>query len=368
MFTHPQITNRDGRRWGVDKAFIYPAEGRKNFRLLSSAFVKKIIFNENKIAIGVEYEHRNQIKTVYARQEIIVSAGTIRSPQLLMLSGIGPERDLKNFGISVVSNLSVGENFQDHPMISTPLFLVANLSASEEDYKQFLGNGKGLLASLPTEAIGYYSSKYSSNPEWPDSEVIFVTLASSNYLPIPGGNAIVNCVNLAERPKSRGKITLNSLDPKAPPIIDGKYLSEESDLKVLVEGIKMCLALANTQSLQSVGKRIVSPKNPSCLKYPDGSDEYYACLVKHVVAPSYHVVGTCKMGDEKDSSTVVDSDLKVKGVKNLRVADASVVPETVAGHPHALSVMIGEKAADIIYADYVTKLQNENYVQTFKRI
>ncbi|XP_067129277.1 glucose dehydrogenase [FAD, quinone]-like [Centruroides vittatus] len=358
VFTNPQINTKDGRRWGMDKAFLNPILGRRNLRVLTSAFVRKILFGEDKVAKGVEYEYQNRTYKAFVKKEVIISAGTIRSPQLLMLSGIGPARELRKLQIPVISDLPVGENFQDHPVLSTPIYKVRNLSLSEGDYKQYLSNGKGLLASLPTEVLGFFSSNYNPDPDWPDAEIIFVTLMSSSFLPPLVGGGTVLCTNVAVRPESRGKVSLSSRNPHSPPIIEGNYLTKQRDVRVMVEGLKTCLKIANTASLKGIGERIPLPNVPVCSKYKRESDGYYSCLIKQLSLPGYHLMGTCRMGDPKDNTTVVDSNLKVKGVKGLRVVDASVAPEIVVGHPQAMTLMIGEKAADMIYKDYLMKMKS----------
>ncbi|XP_067129201.1 glucose dehydrogenase [FAD, quinone]-like [Centruroides vittatus] len=358
VFSIPQIISKDGRRWGVDKAFLYPIEGRWNLNIATNALVRKIIIR-NKVAVGVEYDFDGVKRRAMANQEVILSAGAIRSPQLLMLSGIGPIKELSKVRIPVIKNLPVGKNLHDHSVFSLPLYKVDNLKVSEKDYKEFLERGKGILSISPTEVVGFFSTIYNEDYDWPDAEIVLVTLPSSVFSSAwDQGRATVICANMVQRPKSRGRLTLRDRDPRTPPLIAGMYLYKEEDANVLVEGIKMCLKLGDTQALRGIGDRIPPPSLPACNNYSAASDEYYRCLGRQLATPGYHVVGTCKMGDPKDNTTVVDFDLKVKGIKGLRVADSSIAPEVITGCTFALDVLIGEKAADLIFRDYYAEMGN----------
>ncbi|XP_067126609.1 glucose dehydrogenase [FAD, quinone]-like [Centruroides vittatus] len=378
VFMPSQSTTVDGRKWTTYQAFIKPIEGRRNLRIITSAFVTKILIDDHNRAYGVLFDYRNQTYKVLARQEVIISAGTFNSPKLLMLSGIGRKEILKKFHIPVRSDLLVGENLHDH--VSTlGLQFVTNSSTFREtritkrDYEEMLINGLMALVirpltSLGIEVLGFMNSKYNEDPEWPDIEIVWASRTASSDTSLRKITGAVEelerifekyslldtitCSSRVTRPKSRGMLTLKSNNPYDDPVIDLNLLSNYYDIKISVEGMKFCLQLASTKAMERYSVRPLSYIIPGCEKYKLYSDEYLECMLIAFPLSAHHFVGTCKMGHPNDPSTVVDTALKVKGIHNLRVIDASVIPTLIGGHTNIPVIMIAEKAADMILQNY----------------
>ncbi|XP_067133163.1 glucose dehydrogenase [FAD, quinone]-like [Centruroides vittatus] len=378
VFSEVQATIRDGRRCSTKKAFLDPIVGRRNLDILTSAFVTKINFDYNKRAIGVTFDYDGKTITVSVRREVILSAGAINSPQLLMLSGIGPKEELEKLQIPLIANLPVGKNLQDH---ITTMFVIATMELpytmlksriSVDDFLSYLKNQEGILNTLGgTDIIGFVNTKYNKIEEWPDIQLVLLSasLASDGgsvfkdaiglsdqivkeYVIPYINNDTITCLPILQRPKSKGVIRLNSNNPYDHPVIDPKYLSHPDDLKVLVEGTKICLDLFSTSAMKKIGTKPVDAAVPGCEKYEKFSDDYLACALRINTQTSYHPMGTCKMGSSDDLKAVVDPNLKVKGVKGLRVIDASIMPSMISGNINAAVIMIGEKGSDLILDEF----------------
>ncbi|XP_067124755.1 glucose dehydrogenase [FAD, quinone]-like [Centruroides vittatus] len=377
VFMPPQGTVRRGTRWSTLQAFIEPIVGRRNLRIITSAYVTKILIDDHKRAYGVLFDHCNKTFKAIAKREVIISAGAFKSPKLLMLSGIGPKEVLQKFQIPVVSDLPVGNNFIDHISTLGLIFIVNTFTFNEkritkEDFQAILINGTGPLTPLGgIETLGFVNTKYSKDLNWPDMEIFWVTRSASSDSSIrKTANAIdkldkifekyshldtVTCVPNPTRIKSKGVLTLQSSDPYENPLIDPMYFSHPDDLKLAVEGLKICLQMASTKPMKKLGVRPLPYVMPGCEKYKVFSDEYLGCMLKAFPLSGHHFAGTCKMGHPNDPTTVVDPTLKVKGVQNLRVVDASIIPIMIGGHTNIPTMMIAEKAADFILYDYFSK-------------
>lgn len=377
VFSKMQGTLRDGRRCSTKKAFLDPIMGRRNLDIITSAFVKKIIFDEKKRAKAVVFDYKGQTVTVAVRREVILSAGAINSPQILMLSGIGPREELEKHEIPVISDIPVGKNLQDHVATTALIFTIdepwslLNSRIKIEDVLKYLKNGEGILVTLGgIEGVGFINTKYNEIQEWPDIEIVLfvISLASDGGTAFRSGikvtdevfekyagsyvnNHTITCLPMLQRPKSRGEIRLKSSNPYDQVIIDPNYFSHPDDLKVLVEGMKFCLELASTSAMKKIGMKLIETVVPGCEKHEKLSDGYLACAAQTLTQTIYHSVGTCKMGSISDESAVVDPHLKVKGVNGLRVVDTSVMPTMISGHTNAPTIMIGEKASDLILDD-----------------
>ncbi|XP_067121218.1 glucose dehydrogenase [FAD, quinone]-like isoform X1 [Centruroides vittatus] len=369
MLNQGYITN--GRRCNAYDAFVRPIYKRKNLHIAVEALVIKILFDTHKRAIGVQFEHKNKVKESRVTREVILSAGAINSPQILMLSGIGPKEHLQKMGIPVVSDLPVGKNLQDHVTVGLP-FTVEKVVTYNIVESIILGIlpyfiKEGPLTGLITETIGFISTKYNNQSKWPDIELMFssATPSSDNGLIIKNVFGITEelwekvfqpntgissffCFPLLMRPESVGEIKLASTDPHQPPIINPNYFDKPRDIKVLVEGMKKCLEISSTKVMKKYGVRPFFNVFPGCETYKPYSDKYLECVAKSFTLTNYHPVGTCKMGDPQDHTSVVDPELKVKGVKSLRVIDASIMPKINTGHTEAPALMIGEKGSDLI--------------------
>ncbi|XP_023240648.1 uncharacterized protein LOC111639101 [Centruroides sculpturatus] len=365
VFMPNQGTVNKGRRWTSLRAFIDPIIGRRNFRLITSAFVTKILINEHNQAYGVLFDHKGHQLTALAKKEVIISAGTFNSPKLLMLSGIGPKEELQKLHIPLVADLPVGQNLHDHASTRSLQFLIdsytfADHRITKEDYNEILVNGTGPLSTLAEiEVAGFVNTKFNKYPDWPDMHIMWLTNRVEKEL----SNAIdklqsmfdqykdhdiITCFPTVIHPRSRGSVTLKSTNPYVEPVIDLNILSHSDDVKILVEGMKYCLTLASTKPMKKLGVRPLPYVMPGCEKYKHFSDEYLTCMALAFPFSVQYFSGTCKMGDPNDPTTVVDASLKVKGVHRLRVVDASIIPIIIGGHTMSVTMMIADKAADMI--------------------
>ncbi|KAK7107382.1 glucose dehydrogenase [FAD, quinone]-like [Littorina saxatilis] len=369
-FVEVQSTLYRGTRISSSRAFLHPFIGRENLHVGVRAHVTKILIEKGK-AVGVEFSHNGTTHTVKAKQEVILSAGAIGSPQILMLSGVGPKKHLQEIGIPVKVDLPVGENLMDHPLFFIPITVNATSTVlTEERLKnpwelvKYLSVGKGLLSSnYGLETIAFLSTKSELQKQgWPNLQIHFAGFIpnrkfheafrfneqSLSEIASRETQVGFSCVPTLLQPASRGTVRLQSTNSSHGPLIDPNYLEEAEDLEVMLEGVKFCKKLLTTPSLQGLGAKLADPPVKSCLKHKYDTDDYWRCLIRRWVGSCYHASGTCKMGAGKDASAVVDPQLRVKGVKGLRVVDASVIPSIVAGNTNAPTIMIAEKAADII--------------------
>ncbi|WP_278314723.1 GMC family oxidoreductase [Lolliginicoccus levis] len=344
-FTQTMVTQKRGGRHSTADAYLRSAIKRRNLTVITGAQATRIRFTGSR-ATGVDYLHQGQHCEIHAGREIILSGGAINTPQLLMLSGIGDADQLTHHGIAVQHHSpEVGRNLQDHLVAILSYEADGNTLADAETPRQlisYLAARRGMLTSNVAEAYGFVRSNDSL--ELPDLELLFgpAPFLREGLFEHDGHCASLGTVLLT--PRSRGDITLSSSDPLAKPLIDPRYLSDEEgyDRAAIMAGIRRCATIAGTAPLaQHLGghlQPLVAPGTPL--------DEILEMCLEHYAHTLYHPVGTCRMG--RDDHSVVDPELRVRGVDNLRIADASIMPTIIRGHTHAPSVMIGEKAADLI--------------------
>ncbi|UOY01727.1 GMC family oxidoreductase [Blastococcus sp. PRF04-17] len=337
-----QVTQRRGRRWSSADAYLHPAMGRPNLTVLTGALATRVLV-ENGRATGVEYRRGGRVHTAHAAREVVLSGGAINSPQLLMLSGIGPADHLREVGVDVVHDLSgVGGGLQDHPLVPMVWNVRSGkslrLAESPVNLAKWKAAGRGPLTSNLAEA-GLFTK---SSPEQPEPDLQF------HFLPVkfwkqaeidPDVEAFSTLVVLV-RVHSRGSVRLRSADPTWAPAIDAGYLTDERDLEALVTGVEKAREIASVGPITSVLADEWSP-GPSV----QGRDALRAS-VRDTLESLYHPVSSCRMGT--DEQAVVDSELRVRGIEGLRVADASVMPTLVRGNTNAPTIMIAERAADLI--------------------
>ncbi|XP_063832872.1 glucose dehydrogenase [FAD, quinone]-like [Ostrinia nubilalis] len=377
-----QLSMKNGTRHSSNRAYLYPINGRKNLHITKASMVTKLIFDETKTkVIGVELEKHSRKYKILATNEVILSAGAINTPQLLMLSGIGPRSHLESMKIKVVKDLPVGYNLMDHIAAGGLQFVVRpqNFSLNTEYILnhldivfKWMNTHKGPL-SVPggCEALVFMDLKDKFNKTaWPDMELLFIgsglngdpmlqynfgfdeRIYAETFGPM-GKTESFMVFPMLMRPKSKGRVLLQSRNPKVHPTLIPNYFEYKEDLQKIVEGMKVAIDIARQPSMRKLGAKLYDVPIADCLEYgPFGSDEYFACHAQMFTFTIYHQSGTCKMGVENDPSSVVDSRLRVHGIGKLRVIDASIMPEIVSAHTNAPVYMIAEKGSDMIKQDW----------------
>ena len=339
-------TMHQGERAGVAKYYLNPITNRKNLNILKNSFVEKILFDGKK-AIGLQVKIKNKVQNIYANKEVILSGGSINSPQLLMLSGIGDEAQLRDNGINVVhDSKGVGKNLQDHletyiqQKCKTPntLYTYTKLIPKILAGMQWFMFKSGPCSQSFLEAGGFAKS----SPERKVANIqfhFFPSFVINHGLKDPDSHGYQLHAS-PNHPKSRGEISLKSSDPYDYPKILFNYLKEEEDLKQTRECIKVARKILSQPALSEHAGEEVGPGLDS--QSDDELNEY----IRSKADTAYHPCGTCKMG--VDDMSVVDQDLKVKGIENLRVIDASIIPEIPSANLNAPTLMIAEKGSDYI--------------------
>lgn len=379
-FMIAQGTIRRGSRCSTAKAFLRPVRLRKNLHIALNSHVTRLLINPTTMqAYGVEFFRNGKRQIAMSRKEVILSAGAINSPQILMLSGIGRKEHLMKFDIPVLKDLRVGENLQDHVGMGGLTFIVDKPVAIVQDrFKafamtmQYVVNGKGPMTTLGgVEGLAFMNT-YLGNRSWPDIQlhmapasinsdggkrvrsVLGLTdeLYNTVYKPIANQDSWT-LIPLLLRPRSRGWVRLRSRNPFHYPIVNANYFDDPFDIKTLVEGAKLAYTISEAQAFKQFGSRPHRIKFPNCKHLQFGSDAYLECHIRTISMTIYHPVGTCKMGSSWDSSAVVDPRLRVYGVKGLRVIDASIMPTIPSGNTNAPTIMVGEKGADLVKEDWL---------------
>ena len=339
-------TIHKGERASVSRYYLNPAKKRRNLNIFSNSFVEKIIF-EGKKAIGVEVKIKDKVEKIYAEKEVILSGGSINSPQLLMLSGIGDSDHLKEKGIAVIQNLKgVGKNLQDH----LETYIQQECKTTDTLYKytklipkvmagiQWFLNKSGPCSQSFLEAGGF--AKSSHDRKIPNIQFHFFPSFVINHGKVNASSHGYQLHASPNQPKSRGSITLNSSSPYDYPKILFNYLEHEDDLKQTRECIRVARNILSQPSLAKYSGKEIGPG------FDQQNDDQLNDYIRSNAETAYHPCGTCKMGI--DDTAVVDENLKVKGIQNLRVVDASVMPEIPSANLNAPTLMIAEKASDII--------------------
>lgn len=331
--------------------------------------VTKLTFNVSggrKVINGVEFVYNGRQNRVRVLREAILSAGAVNSPQILLLSGIGPRAELDRVNIPQVHELpGVGRNLHNHVTFYMSYLLHKRENINDLDWAnvlEYILNRRGPMSSTGlSQVTARVNSKYADpSGTHPDLQVFFAgylakcastgaikALADEEH---PESPRSIYMSPVVLHPKSRGHISLKSNNPLDPPLMYANYLTEPEDLATLLEGVRVCQRLANTTVLrEKYGIQLDREDYGDCAKqYPYDSDEFWECALKHATGPENHQAGSCKMGPASDSMAVVDPKLEVYGITGLRVMDASVMPSLVSGNTHATVVMIAEKGTDYI--------------------
>ncbi len=345
-----QVTQHLGERCSAARAYLEPHAERSNLNILTGAYVTRILFavdGENKRAVGVEFSHNGVTKTARAKEEIILAAGALQSPQILMLSGVGDQDELGALGIPLVHHLpGVGKNLQDHPdMIlnyqSNSLDLVGfsflGGFAMLKQAWRYLTKRRGMLTTNYAECGGFL--KTSPELPAPDVQLHFVVSVVEDHARTLRWGHGYSCHLCVLRPVSRGTVKLASTNPHAAPLIDPNFLGEPEDMEVMLKGVKLTQQIMNAPALTAQRTKAYTDAHIR-------NDDELRALIRQRADTVYHPVGTCKMGT--DAMAVVDSQLRVHGIRALRIADASIMPTLIGGNTNAVCMVIGEKAADLI--------------------
>lgn len=343
-----ELNQRNGVRLSNSRAFLHPALHRGNLVVFADALVERIEMRGTR-AVGVTLVAKGERRRLHASSEVIVSAGAINSPQLLMLSGIGPEESLKRVGIEVRHVLpGVGANLQDHPTVylshgnpggeSYALSLKSLPRIAMSPLRYMLGR-KGLLSSNAAEAGGFLRTL--PELERPDVQMTFLVGLKGNARVIPRDHGFLVLVQLL-RPAARGHLELASSDPADRPVMHPNFLEDPRDIATLARGFKEARRIFAASSLARFSDGEIEPGRHVM------NDAQIEALIRSQVTTAYHPVGTCKMGPERDPLAVVDARLRVHGIEGLRVADASIMPDIIGGNTNAPTTMIGERAAQFI--------------------
>jgi choline dehydrogenase len=350
-----QTTQKDGKRCSAAKAYLVPAMDRPNLTVMTDTQVNKVLF-DNDTAVGVQCTTKEQkAVNLTSNKEVILSAGAFGSPQILLRSGVGPKAEIAKHGIDHLVELAgVGKNLQDHiDYLSVHQYNsleLIGLSLRSIFYKypveliKYLFKKTGLFTSTIAEAGGFIKTR--DELEAPDVQLHFAPAMVVDHGRTQLWGHGLSCHVCLLRPKSTGTVTLKSADPEDDPLIDPQFLSHPEDIKTMVQGYKKMMAILNTEPLQKYTK-------DNCKRPVDiNNDRDIEQAIRESADTVYHPVGTCKMGS--DSEAVVDERLRVHKTRRLRVVDASIMPTLIGGNTNAATIMIAEKAADMILQDTAT--------------
>ncbi len=341
-FGRYQVTQRAGRRHSASVGYLHPALSRPNLTVQTQTLAMRVLF-EGTRAVGVAYLKDGAEQQVRANKEVILSGGAVNSPQMLLLSGVGPADHLRSMGIDVVLDLpGVGQNLQDHVFASVCYSCTQPISfftaETAENFQEYIEHQSGPLSSNIAESGAFMKTR--PDVLEPDLQYHFTPVYYINHgFTMPQEHGFTIAPTLVA-PKSIGYLALRSADPTQYPAIHANYLSSEEEVRVLVEGVKLARRLAHTKAFDAF-------RGTETLPGPQvQSDEDIVAYLRNYTETIYHPVGTCKMGG--DRMAVVDQELRVRGIEGLRVIDASIMPTVVNGNTNAPTIMIAEKAADMI--------------------
>lgn len=345
-----QVTHINGERCSSARAYLFPHRDRKNLTVEIYAQTHRILI-EKGVAVGVEYKQGGQLKQAYARREVLLSAGAMQSPQILMLSGVGDQKELAKHGIEVKNHLpGVGQNFHDHPDFifgykvrdiqgTFGLSIPGSIDLIKQ-IQRYRKERRGLITTNFAECGGFLKS--SAEQQLPNLQLHFVVALVDNHARTMHVGHGISCHVCLLNPKSRGSIKISGPSIDDPLLIDPDFYGDESDLEEMVKGFKKTKQLMESSVFKSMVKEDLFTANVQ-------TDEEIREVLRDRSDTVYHPVGSCKMGI--DDMAVVDARLRVYGIQNLRVVDASIMPKVVNGNTNAPSMMIAEKAVDMIRQD-----------------
>jgi choline dehydrogenase-like flavoprotein len=346
-----QVTQKNGERWSAARGYVHPHMAtRANLRVETHAQATRILF-EGKRAVGVEYRQGKELRRLRARREVIIASGAFQTPHLLMLSGVGDGMLLARHGIATAHHLpGVGQNLQDHPDFifgytsDSPHFTGVSLRGLPRIFRaiaQYRRERRGPMTSNFAECGGFLKTR--PDLDLPDIQLHFGMAMVDDHGRKRHWGSGFSCHVCLLRPKSRGSVSLHDSNPTQPPVIDPNFFGNPDDLESMVAGYKTTQRLMQAPALKALQKKAMFTADVR-------TDDDIRGILRARVDTVYHPVGTCKMG-VNDPMAVVDPKLKVYGLEGLRVVDASIMPTLIGGNTNAPTIMIGEKAADMIKAE-----------------
>lgn len=337
----------------------------KGLVIHSNTVVEKVLLRANYEAYGVKYTYLDDTYYARAKKGVILSAGAIGTPKILLLSGIGPKKHLKSIGITPKIDLPVGENLQDHVTTGFDLVLLnQSLGLGIEEMMSpfsmwsYFINGKGPWTTAGCENVAFFAPETEKVPDL-QFMVLPIGVSTDNcthlhslvnigeqtckdYFGRIEAEAAVSILPIVLHPKSRGSVTLKDKNPETYPVINPNYLIHKDDIEIILKGIEIIKNLIATKPMKKFGSKLNENIFPGCEEFSFDTRPYWECYIRHLTITSYHPVGTCSLG------MVVNDDFQVKGTNKLYVVDGSILPELPSGNPNAAIMMLAEKAADVI--------------------
>ncbi|XP_055296590.1 glucose dehydrogenase [FAD, quinone]-like [Sitodiplosis mosellana] len=369
-----QSSTYNGTRYSTAEAFLVPAKGRPNLHVVKHAHVDSIVLDENNRATGVKFTYKSSRKiTATTKKEVIISGGTVLSPAILMRSGIGPKKHLKERNIQPRVDLPVGDNFKDHPCIVLKISLNISTTSISPTFEldslyEYVQNNSGALTTYPILSGCLNTENNTDGP--PDHQLILALLPKgSTASSIKTLNTVMNIEKWTDeeakfnaqfdvlsmiitliKPKSTGTIRLNNCTSCQEVLIDSQYLSDPDDRARAIKAIQHQVALLETQPFQKLGATLQRIPLEKCDHLEFKSAAYWDCYITYFSFPGSHMVGTSRMGN--GTNAVVDSRCRVHKTKGLRQIDAGIVPDSMRANTNAVSMMVGEKCSELVKEDY----------------
>ena len=377
-FTFMQATVEMGHRYSTAKAFLMPAINRTNLHVIKFGQVTDVIINDKGVAEGVNFKIGKKSLKAMVKKEVILSAGAIGSPHILLNSGVGPKEHLEKVGIEVKKDLPVGRNLQDHAVVFVPLKLHKSYaqpipeSDMIDDIFMYYLHSVGSLSHMGLLDFTGFVHTQNKSSDYPDIQFhhFQYRMGEENRLSMvldkygyddAVRESLMSGLDKSEllmvmvvllQPKSKGKIELRDKDPFSKPKIYGNYLEDQDDVDTLIRGVNVVKRLIHTKKAKMHEVEMLRVNLTGCADFEFDKSGYWECYVRHMTSTVYHPTSTCKMGPDSDPEAVVDSRLKLKGVEGLRVIDASIMPNIISGNTNAPTIMIAEKGADMIKDDW----------------
>ncbi|KAI5642809.1 GMC oxidoreductase domain-containing protein [Phthorimaea operculella] len=373
-------TTKNGVRHSTARAFLAPIKDRQNLHVLKNAYVTKILFkNKNKVS-GVLVNKDGKEIRIRSKKEVIVSAGAMQTPQLLMLSGIGPKKHLESLGIKVRTDLPVGQNLQDH--VYVPINYKSKEDKSQtstpglvDAFAEYILQREGFMNTTAPARVISFMNTTDNDATSPDTEFSYVFLPPNNKNPVDfyvlqdfddeyqrkmqevnENNYLLIVFTTLLHPKSRGKIELKSTNPFEKPRIYANYFEDPEDMETIIRAFRQhSLKLGDTDAFKSVGFELNWIELDACKQFDKNTDEFLRCWIVQSTDTIHHHTSTAKMGPDADETAVVNPELKVRKVDRLRVIDSSIMPIVTRGNTNAPTIMIGEKGADMIKKFWLAK-------------